>query len=158
MTIYNEEKTQVIENPDLELGYLVNDTIRVHHEAVEGVGEIGHYETVAEYPNGGRDVEWVVEVPGVEGREEYDENVDILIYIPYTEEELRDIRLQPYKDEITTLKKYLSETDYCVIKSIELGSNIQTEYPEEYQKRREARARINELERKIGVLGESEEG
>ena len=40
-----------------------------HHEAVEAVEEQGHWETVAEYPEtGGKDVQWVVDAPGVEAR------------------------------------------------------------------------------------------
>ena len=54
-----------IENPDLTLGYLVDDTEPVEHPAVEGVEEVSHYETVTEYPGGGRDVRKVIDVPGV---------------------------------------------------------------------------------------------
>ena len=60
-----------------------------HHEAVEAVEEQGHWETVAEYPEtGGRDVQWVVDAPGVEAREAWDEEETYWLYIPYTEEEL----------------------------------------------------------------------
>ena len=52
-------------------------------------------------------------------------------------------------DEIYTLKAYLSETDYTVIKCMELGVSISEAYPEIHQKRSEARARINELEEVI---------
>lgn len=79
-----------IETPDLEKGYLKNDSILImHHEAVEAVEEIGHFEVVAEYENGGRDVEWIVETPGVEAAEAWDEREEILRYIPYTETELK---------------------------------------------------------------------
>ena len=63
---------------------------RIHHyEAVEAVEEQGHWETVAEYPEtGGKDVQWVVDVPGVEAREAWDEEETYWLYIPYTEEEL----------------------------------------------------------------------
>lgn len=60
-----------------------------HHEAVEAVEEQGHWETVAEYPEtGGKDVQWVVDVPGVEAQEAWDEEETYWLYIPYTEEEL----------------------------------------------------------------------
>ena len=60
-----------------------------HHEAVEAVEEQGHWETVAEYPEtGGKDVQWVVDAPGVEAREAWDEEETYWLYIPYTEEEL----------------------------------------------------------------------
>ena len=44
-----DENGAAIENPDLTLGYLVDDTEPVEHPAVEGVEEVSHYETVAEY-------------------------------------------------------------------------------------------------------------
>ena len=85
--IYNESMER-IENPDLTLGYLRPGTHTVHHEAVQGVQEVWHYETVAEYPNGGKDIRKVVDVPGVQAREAFDEDIPIQIYVPYTQEEL----------------------------------------------------------------------
>ena len=74
-----------------------------HHEAVEAVEEQGHWETVAEYPEtGGRDVQWVVDAPGVEAREAWDEEETYWLYIPYTEEELAQMeadRNQPTPEE-----------------------------------------------------------
>ena len=52
MKILDETGT-VMENPDLTLGYLTDDTEEVTHPAVEGVEEQWHWETVTEYPNGG---------------------------------------------------------------------------------------------------------
>ena len=60
-----DENGAAIETPDLTLGYLVDDTEPVEHPAVEGVEEVSHYETVTEYPGGGRDVRKVIDVPGV---------------------------------------------------------------------------------------------
>ena len=85
--IYNENMER-IENPDLTLGYLKSGTRTVHHDAVEGVTEVWHYETIAEYPNGGKDVRKVVDVPGVEAQAAWDEEIPIQIYVPYTQEEL----------------------------------------------------------------------
>lgn len=48
--------------------------------------------------------------------------------------------------EIQELKQYLSDTDYTVIKCQELGLNYANTYPNEAQKRAEARDRINFLE------------
>jgi hypothetical protein len=79
------------EHIDYEKGYLKEDSLFVaHHEAIEAVEEKGHWKTVAEYPNGGKDVEWIIDVPGVEAAEAWDEYEDILRYIPYTEEELAE--------------------------------------------------------------------
>lgn len=73
---------------DPELGWLEAATRTVHHEAVAAVAEEGHWETLREYENGGKDIGWVVDVPGAEGREAWDEEVGILVYHPYTAEEL----------------------------------------------------------------------
>lgn len=77
-----------MENPDLSLGWL-EDTIRtIHHDAVEGVEEQHHYVTIAEYPNGGKDVQKVVDVPGVEAKDAWDEEEQVQVYHLYTAEEL----------------------------------------------------------------------
>lgn len=84
-----------VESPDLEKGYLKNDRLLVmHHEAVEAIEEVGHFEVVAEYPNGGQDVEWIVDIPGVKAAAAWDEYEEILRYIPYTETEMK---LQAYE-------------------------------------------------------------
>lgn len=77
------------EDVDYRLGKLSDDKIFIqHHEAVEAVEEQGHYETVKEYDNGGKDVEWQVDVPGVEAKEAWDEYEDIQRYTKFTDEEL----------------------------------------------------------------------
>ena len=83
-----DENGAAIETPDLTLGYLVDETEPVEHPAVEGVEEVSHYETVAEYPNGGKDVQRVVDVPGVPARPAWTEQLPIKRYIRYTAEEL----------------------------------------------------------------------
>ena len=83
-----DETGAVVENPDLTLGYLVDDTEPVEHPAVEGVDEVSHYETVAEYPNGGRDVRKVIDVPGVPAQAAWTEQIPVQRYIRYTAEEL----------------------------------------------------------------------
>ena len=83
-----DETGAVVENPDLTLGYLTDDTQPLEHPAQEAVAEVAHYETVAEYPGGGKDVQRVVDVPGVPGREAWTEQVPIQKYIRYTAEEL----------------------------------------------------------------------
>lgn len=94
--IYNEQM-ELIENPDLTLGYLKPSTRTEHHDAVEGVTEVWHYETIAEYPNGGRDIRKVVDVPGVEAKPAWDEEIPIQIYVPYTQEELDRIEAERNK-------------------------------------------------------------
>lgn len=79
-----------IATPDLTKGYLKQETQTIHHDAVAGVEEVSHYETIAEYPNGGKDVRKVVDVPGVAAKEAYDEEVEVQRYALYTSEELAE--------------------------------------------------------------------
>lgn len=102
MDMYDEQGNPVTDY-DPAKGRLEMQKRIHHHEAVEAVEEQGHWETVAEYPEtGGRDVQWVVDVPGVEAREAWDEEETYWLYIPYTEEELAQMeadRNQPTPEE-----------------------------------------------------------
>lgn len=102
MDMYDEQGNPVTDY-DPAKGRLEMQKRIHHHEAVEAVEEQGHWETVAEYPEtGGKDVQWVVDVPGVEAREVWDEEETYWLYIPYTEEELAQMeadRNQPTPEE-----------------------------------------------------------
>ena len=88
MRILDENNVEITA-PDLTLGHLVEEEVFVaHHPAVEEVPEQWHYETIKEYPGGGRDVVKVVDVPWVEAKAAWDEYETIKRYVPYTEEEL----------------------------------------------------------------------
>lgn len=89
-----------IASPDLTLGYLKPETQTIHHDAVAGVEEVSHYETET-LPDGtpaiyydadgrekGRDVRKVVDVPGVEAKDAWDEEEQVQVYHLYTAEEL----------------------------------------------------------------------
>lgn len=93
MEIYNESMER-IERPDLTFGYLRPGTRTEHHEAVEGVQEVWHYETIAEYPNGGKDVRKVIDVEGVKAKPAWDEEIRIQIYVPYTQAQLEKIEAE----------------------------------------------------------------
>ena len=77
-----------MKNPDLSLGWLEDKTQTIHHDAVAGVEEVSHYETIRKYPNGGKDVKKVVDVKAVPAQDAYDEEVEVQRYILYTAEEL----------------------------------------------------------------------
>jgi hypothetical protein len=96
MEIYNQNM-ELVENRNLSLGYLKPSTRTEHHESVQGVEEKWHYEVVAEYPNGGKEVQKVIDVPGVEAKEAWDEEIPIQIYLPYTQEELDAIEAEKNK-------------------------------------------------------------
>lgn len=134
---------------DLNVGYLKDDTKTVHHDAVLAVEEQGHYETIREYPEtGGKDVEWTIDVHGVEGQDAWDEEVPIKVYIPYTQEELAEKKRQADEKErlekIESLKAKLFETDYAIIKIAE-GSATEEEYEDVIAQRRAWRKEIQDL-------------
>ncbi len=87
MKIYNETKTELLLNPDLEKGRLIQDKIITKTiPAQQEVQEQYHYE-YKEYPNGGKDQIKVVDVEYRPAKPETYEYEDIQIYKPYTEEE-----------------------------------------------------------------------
>lgn len=107
------ENMELIENPDLTLGYLRPGTRTEHHDAVEGVTEVWHYETVAEYPNGGKDIRKVVDVPGVEAQEAWDEEIPIQIYVPYTQDEID--RIEAERNKPTQLDRIEAQALYTAL-------------------------------------------
>lgn len=93
MRIFDETKTKEITNPDLEKGYLQADKLLIaHHKAQEEVQEQKHEELLHEYPNGGKEYIEVIDVPYQPAKAAWDEYEDIQIYIPYTEEEIAQIK------------------------------------------------------------------
>ena len=102
MNIY-DENGDIVMDYDPAKGRLETKTRTIHHNAVEAVEEQGHWETIAVYPEtGGEDVAWIIDVPGVEAREAWDEEETYWLYIPYTEEELQKMeeeRNKPTTDE-----------------------------------------------------------
>ena len=118
-----DEIGAVLENPDLTLGYLVDDTEEVTHPAVEGVEEQWHWETVTEYPNGGRDVQKIMDRPGVDAQEEWVEKVPIQKYIRYTAEELaaqeearkKQEAMNKLPETIAQLKAVQADTDAMTV-------------------------------------------
>lgn len=94
-----DENGAVIETPDLTQGWLRSETEAVEHPAQEGVPELSHYETVAEYPNGGKDVRKVIDREGVPARDAWTEQVPIQRYILFTAEELAEQEAERKKRE-----------------------------------------------------------
>ncbi len=89
MRVFDESKTRELTEYYLSAGYLKPDKRFIaHHEATEAVEGQFHYETIKEYPNGGKDVKKVWDVQPQEAREAWDEYEDIQVYIPYTQEQI----------------------------------------------------------------------
>ena len=89
MRILDQDNNEIV-NPNLEIGYLIQDRILIsHHEAIEAVDEQGHYEVEKEHPEtGGKTLVWIVDVPRVYAQDAWDEYEDIQRYVLYTKEEL----------------------------------------------------------------------
>ena len=91
--IFNETKTEELQNPDLMYGYLKDDKLLIaHHDAQEEVKEQTRLVLLHEYPNGGKEYEEVIDVPYQPAKEAWDEYEDIQVYTPYTAEELAQIQ------------------------------------------------------------------
>lgn len=114
MRILDKDNNELSQSDELlNTGRLVQETIQtVFHESVKAVEEVGHYETIAEYPNGGKDVEWVIDTHGHKAKDSYWETEDIMRFVPFTAEEIKQKKLQE-------LKTKLSSTDNAVLEGLE---------------------------------------
>lgn len=120
-------------------GYLVKDSrFLMRHEAVEARAEKGHWETVKEYPNGGKDVEWVIDEPAMEAKEAWDEYEPILRFVEFTQSEIGQRRIEE-------LKGLLQSTDYMILKVIE-GATTLSQIADTIKQRAAWRREINEIE------------
>lgn len=119
MKIYNKDKTQILENPNQELGYLKEDVIVHHYPEIQAVAEDGHYETIATYPNGGKEVKWVVDNPGIEYQPARTEEEKIYVYVEYNESELAEIVVNKLRMKreplLLAFDKYRSAVAYGIL-------------------------------------------
>lgn len=128
MIIY-DENNNIIENPDLTLGHLELRTKTIHHDAIQEVQEVSHYEVIATYPNGGKDLRKVIDTPAVYPVEAWDEEIVYQLYILYTQEELDEINgtdeeeddtPDPMEERIAALEEQNEMLMECVLEMSEL--------------------------------------
>ena len=152
MNIYDETKTKILNEDELdyELGYLKDDVLITHHNKIEGQEEEGHYITIAEYDNGGKDTEWIIDKPFVQQQDAYDEEEPIKVYIKYTKEELYKSELQ---NELAQIHFELQQSDYKAIKYFE-GYYTDKEYQPIKEYRESLRVKIRQLEKELKSIGE----
>lgn len=94
MRIFDETKTYELNESTIDLtkGRLVADKkFIMHHDAVLGQ-EAVYVDRPVTYPNSSTSIFKELITPAVEAKEAYDEYEDIQVYVPYTEEELKDIK------------------------------------------------------------------
>ena len=141
MKIYNQSKTEILENPDLEKGQLIQDKIVTKTiPAQEEVQEQFHYE-YKEYPNGGKDQIKVVDVAYKPAKPETYEYEDIEVYVPYTDKELARIEIGKLKQELAKWKEDVEQ--------VELFGMTRTDYERKKTRCAEIIVQLRELEKMV---------
>lgn len=145
MRIFNQDKTKELNNYDETKGYLIADKILLKH--IDKVEEQGHYETIKEYANGGKDIVYIIDKPAVMEKDIYE---DIKVFIPYTKNEL-------IVNEINNIKgwyeNYYSQHEqkyrrlHLLNRLTNNGKDPYNELINLYSEAEDKRARIQELER-----------
>ena len=115
MKIIDDKTGLEIQNPDLTQGWLHDETEAVEHPAQEGVPELSHYETVAEYPSGGKDVRKVIDREGVPPQDAWTEQVPIQRYIRYTAEELAARKEAEQAAQLPTTEERLAALEAAML-------------------------------------------
>lgn len=110
-----DENGAALENPDLTLGWLRDETEAVEHPAQAGVPELSHYETVAEYPNGGKDVRKIIDREGIPALDAWTEQVPIQRYIRYTAEELAARKKAEQAAQLPTTEERLAALEAAML-------------------------------------------
>ena len=115
MKIIDDKTGREIQNPALTQGRLRSETEAVEHPAQEGVPELSHYETVAEYPSGGKDVRKVIDREGVPPQDAWTEQVPIQRYIRYTAEELAARKEAEQAAQLPTTEERLAALEAAML-------------------------------------------
>ncbi len=110
-----DENGAALETPDLTLGWLRDETEAMEHPAQAGVPELSHYETVAEYPNGGKDVRKIIDREGIPARDAWTEQVPIQRYIRYTAEELAARKKAEQAAQLPTTEERLAALEAAML-------------------------------------------
>lgn len=131
LKVYNEAKTEILNDYDLDLGYLKTDRIFIaHHEAKEEVQKQSHMEVIAEYPNGGKDVREVIDVPYSPAKEAWDEYEKIKVFIPYDEVAVAFKKNERYEKmvEMNIRKKYSLSQELAILRQRDSKPDEYKEY------------------------------
>ena len=110
MRVFDESKTTELFDYDLEKGKLEEHRLFIkHHPAVE------------------EEWKWVKEnlrVQVKEKAEEYDEYEDVLVFVPYTEEELEDRRLKKMREDRKPLLLAFDKWEKAVLRGREIDDEV----------------------------------
>ena len=146
MKIYNQEKTQIIENVDLKKGYLRNDRLLI---AIEELEEF-HYQEI-KHENGGISKIKIVDKPYIP--EQYE---DIQVYILYTQEELVNNKLNELTQNLVKTDYIANKLAEAVSKYISTGDNtdvllLREKYALELINREQWRKEIDKLQQELKI-------
>lgn len=135
------------------MGYLKDDILITHFPEVLEIKEQGHYEVEKVYPNDGKDLKWIVDIPGRKYQAAHDEKENIKVYIPYTQAEINKIALT---EELESIKEWFDvyyaqhEQKYRRLMSLgkmcDDGTSPSFALNNLYIEAETKRARINQLE------------
>lgn len=105
MRVFDQTKTVELHSYDASAGVLVADRIvTVHHAAVEAKEAVYDY-IVKRYPNGGISRTPFIVTPAIDAQEAWDEYEEILVFVPYTQEELKEKRIAEIKERLGQLSE-----------------------------------------------------
>lgn len=89
LKVYDENDNRIaIDDLEPENGKLVSyRRLVAHHDAVKASPRKSHYKVLKTYPNGGQDLEEIVDEEAHEAKDAWDEYEDAHRFVPYTDEE-----------------------------------------------------------------------
>lgn len=154
MKIYNQDLTMEFQQDELDfsLGYLKGCSRENIIPEQKEIQEQGHYEVIAEYENGGKDIQWVIDQKYVPACEERVEIENYQVYIPFTEAHLHNILI---REQIKKFEDALAQTDFQVLKYIE-GELGEEHFLRIKNSRQHCREQIRLLQKEL-MPGETEE-
>lgn len=147
MRIFNQDKTKEITKYDKSKHYLVEDKLFIkHHEAVAEIPKQSHYTVIQEYPNGGKDVEEIIDVEYQPAKDAYDEYEDIFVLKAYTDKELAQQEIYEVESWFTWYDMQVMQYNRC----IRLGVQFDKDINELDAQANTNAARLKQLKEQIG--------
>lgn len=158
MNVYSEDKKTLLEEVDLNKGYLKEDIRVIHYPAIPHVEEKFHYEVLHTYPNNGKDVVKVIDAPGQAAQAARDVEEPIYVYIPYSEVELTRRANIARKEQLEhwfntyfnmQLQQHSWQTDYTPSTDSYFNTTYSS-WEELIERAKSVRAEINDLRATLG--------
>lgn len=129
MRVFDKTKSVELKDYDLIKGYLIEDELTKILPEQKEQKEVFHYETIAEYKNGGKSVKKIIDqeyLPYLPEREEVEK---IYVYVEYTKRELEEFENEKEMTEIdewfVTYDRVCMEHMRCVRINTKCHHNIE---------------------------------